>query len=100
MPSAKSFAACLLANVNWQKHKPFDFTPTLDGLSTGQTNPLAVMFYDTTIIKKVITLWKCFLEIEPFLNFKFKSVYGVVSWFDMADLWIQPIILGFFIMMQ
>ena len=62
---------------------PFGFTPTLDGLSTGQTNPLAVMYYrsnynypkDNKIIGNV------FVEIEPLLNLKFKSVYGVDSWF-------------------
>jgi hypothetical protein len=32
-----------------------------------------------------VTLLEMFFEIEPFLNFKFKSVYGVVG-LDMADL--------------
>jgi TonB-linked SusC/RagA family outer membrane protein len=62
---------------------PFGFTPTLDGLSTGQTNPLAVMFYrhNYNYGKGNNIIGNVFLEIEPFLNFKFKSVYGVVSWF-------------------
>jgi hypothetical protein len=40
----KSFAACLQTSID-RNISPFGFTPTLDGLSTGQTNPLAVMFY-------------------------------------------------------
>ncbi|KAF2340006.1 SusC/RagA family TonB-linked outer membrane protein [Flavobacterium tistrianum] len=61
----------------------YGFTPTLDGLSTGQTNPLAVMYYrsnynyprDHKITGNV------FAEIEPIANLRFKTVYGVDSWF-------------------
>ncbi|TRX21248.1 TonB-dependent receptor [Flavobacterium franklandianum] len=62
---------------------PFGFTPTLDGLSTGQTNPLAVMFYrhNFNYGKGNNIIGNAFLEIEPFLNLKFRSVYGVDSWF-------------------
>ena len=61
----------------------FGYTPTLDGLNTGQTNPLAVMFYrhNYNYGKGNNITGNAFLEIEPFLNLKFKSVYGVDSWF-------------------
>lgn len=62
---------------------PFGFTPTLDGLNTGQTNPLAVMYYrhnynygkGNTIVGNV------FIEIEPIKDLKFKSSYGIDAWF-------------------
>ena len=61
----------------------FGFTPTLDGLATGQTNPLAVMFYrhNYNYGKGNNIIGNAFLEIEPVLNLKFRSVYGVDSWF-------------------
>lgn len=61
----------------------FGFTPTLDGLATGQTNPLAVMYYrhNYNYGKGNNIIGNAFLEIEPVLNLKFKSVYGVDSWF-------------------
>jgi TonB-linked SusC/RagA family outer membrane protein len=62
---------------------PFGYSPTLDGLSANQTNPLAVMYYrhNYNYGKGNAIIGNAFLEIEPFLNFKFKSVYGVDSWF-------------------
>lgn len=62
---------------------PLGFTPTLDGIHNTQTNPLAVMYYrsnfnyprDSKIIGNV------FVEVEPVLNLKFKSTYGIDSWF-------------------
>ena len=72
----------------WQPAKDkniseFGFTPTLDGLDTGQTNPLAVMFYrhNYNYGKGNSITGNAFLEIEPVLNLKFKSVYGIDSWF-------------------
>ena len=61
----------------------FGYTPTLDGLNTGQTNPLAVMFYrhNYNYGKGNNITGNAFLEIEPILNLKFKTVYGVDSWF-------------------
>ena len=61
----------------------FGFTPTLDGLNAGQTNPLAVMFYRNNYNygKGNNIIGNAFLEIEPVLNLKFKSVYGIDSWF-------------------
>ncbi|MDR7369308.1 TonB-dependent receptor [Flavobacterium aquidurense] len=61
----------------------FGYTPTLDGLSTGQTNPLAVMFYRSNYNYphdgKIIG--NAFVEIEPIKDLKFRSVFGVDSWF-------------------
>jgi len=61
----------------------FGYTPTLDGLDTGQTNPLAVMFYRNNYNygKGNNITGNAFVEIEPVMNLKFKSVYGVDSWF-------------------
>lgn len=61
----------------------FGYTPTLDGLNTGQTNPLAVMYYrhNYNYGKGNSITGNVFVEIEPLLNLKFKSVYGVDSWF-------------------
>ena len=61
----------------------FGYTPTLDGLATGQTNPLAVMYYrhNYNYGRGNSIIGNAFLEIEPVLNLKFKSVYGINSWF-------------------
>ena len=61
----------------------FGYTPTLDGLNGGQTNPLAVMFYRNNYNygKGNSIIGNVFVEIEPVLNLKFKSVYGIDSWF-------------------
>nr|WP_315157481.1 TonB-dependent receptor [uncultured Flavobacterium sp.] len=61
----------------------FGYTPTLDGLNTGQTNPLAVMYYrhNYNYGKGNSINGNAFLEVEPVLNLKFKSVYGIDSWF-------------------
>lgn len=61
----------------------FGFTPTLDGLATGQTNPLAVMFYRNNYNygKNNNITGNAFVEIEPVMNLKFKSIYGIDSWF-------------------
>lgn len=63
----------------------YGFTPTLDGLSDGQSNPLAVLFYrhnfnnlgnqSNQIIGNV------YAELEPIKNLKFRSTFGFDSWF-------------------
>jgi len=61
----------------------FGFTPTLEGITYGQTNPLAVMYYrhnynygkGNTIVGNV------FLEIEPIKDLKLRTSYGVDAWF-------------------
>src|SRR5690606_30435753 len=74
------------------------FTPTVDGLSTNMTNPLALMFYrhnysnlgnkGNTIVANV------YLEIEPLKNLKFRSSYGVNSWFGHSRSWTPTYALG------
>lgn len=61
----------------------FGYTPTLDGLNTGQTNPVAVMFYRNNYNygKGNNITGNAFLEIEPVKDLKFKTIYGVDSWF-------------------
>ncbi|MEN9914854.1 MAG: hypothetical protein RL528_1618 [Bacteroidota bacterium] len=57
----------------------FGFTPTLDGLTQGQPNPIAVMFYRSNYnYGKTNTITgNAFLEVEPLKDLKIKSVYGV-----------------------
>ena len=66
------------SNVN-----PFGFTPTLDGLANDQTNPLAVMYYrhNYNYGKGNKIIGNVFLEIEPIEDLKFRTSYGVDSWF-------------------
>ncbi|RED25447.1 TonB-linked SusC/RagA family outer membrane protein [Flavobacterium cutihirudinis] len=61
----------------------FGYTPTLDGISANQNNPLAVMFYRSNYNypKDNKINASAFVEIEPVLNLKFRSVFGVDSWF-------------------
>ena len=66
------------SNVN-----EFGFTPTLDGLSNGQTNPLAVLYnrHNYNYNKGNRIIGNVFLEIEPIKNLKLRSSYGVDTWF-------------------
>lgn len=61
----------------------FGFSPTLDGLATGQTNPLAVMHYRNNYNygKGNSITGNVYAEIEPLKDLKFKSVFGITSWF-------------------
>lgn len=61
----------------------YGFTPTLDGLSTGHTNPLAVLYYRSNYNypKDYKITGNAFVEIEPLSSLKIKSVYGIDSWF-------------------
>jgi len=66
------------SNVN-----EFGFTPTLDGLNTGQTNPLAVLNYrhNYNYGKGNKVIGNVFLEIEPIKDLKLRTSYGIDSWF-------------------
>ena len=61
----------------------FGFTPTLGGISTNQTNPLAVMFYrhNYNYGKGNNIVGNVFLEVEPIRDLKFRSTYGINAWF-------------------
>src|SRR5690606_26562604 len=88
----------LITYYRYQSPDQHGFTPTLDGLSTGQHNPLAVMFYrhkysnlgnrGNTIVGNV------YLEIEPMKDLKFRSSYGVNSWFGHSRSWNPTYALG------
>tara|TARA_R110000868_G_scaffold95473_2_gene262572 strand:- start:3296 stop:6511 length:3216 start_codon:yes stop_codon:yes gene_type:complete len=74
------------------------FTPTLDGLANDQANPLAVMFYrsnysnlgnkDNTLVGNV------YMELEPIEDLKFRSSYGLDSWFGHGRSWTPTYALG------
>ena len=74
------------------------FTPTLDGLANDQANPLAVMFYrsnysnlgnkDNTLVGNV------YMELEPVEDLKFRSSYGLDSWFGHGRSWTPTYALG------
>ncbi|MDZ7613130.1 MAG: SusC/RagA family TonB-linked outer membrane protein [Flavobacteriaceae bacterium] len=61
----------------------FGFTPTLDGLATGQTNPLAVMYYrhNYNYGKGNNIVGNVFAELEPMKDLRLRSSFGVDSWF-------------------
>ncbi|WP_281637248.1 SusC/RagA family TonB-linked outer membrane protein [Flavobacterium marginilacus] len=61
----------------------FGYSPTLDGLSTTQTNPLAVMYYRNNYNygKGNNINANVYAEVVPVKDLKFKSVYGLTSWF-------------------
>ncbi len=66
------------SNVN-----EFGFTPTLDGLSTGFTNPVAAMFYRNNYNygKGNKVTGNVFVEFEPIKDLKLRTSYGVDAWF-------------------
>ncbi|HEX9825154.1 MAG TPA: TonB-dependent receptor [Flavobacteriaceae bacterium] len=66
------------SNVN-----EFGFSPTLDGIATGQTNPVAQMFYSSNYNynKSNNIVGNVFVEIEPIKDLKFRTSYGIDSWF-------------------
>jgi TonB-linked SusC/RagA family outer membrane protein len=72
------------------------FSPTLDGAAGRQTNPLATMFYRSNFNypKGNNITGNAFLEIEPILNLKFKTVYGVDAWFGRNRTMNKPFALG------
>ncbi|PWK24708.1 SusC/RagA family TonB-linked outer membrane protein [Maribacter polysiphoniae] len=61
----------------------FGYTPTLDGWNTGQTNPLAVMYYrnNYNYNKGNSLVGNVFVEIEPYKDLKLRSSYGINAWF-------------------
>lgn len=66
------------ANIN-----EFGYTPTLDGLSTGQTNPVAVMYYrhNYNYGKGNKVTGNAYLKIEPIKDLVIRSSYGIDAWF-------------------
>ncbi|REG90464.1 SusC/RagA family TonB-linked outer membrane protein [Flavobacterium aquicola] len=66
------------ANIN-----EFGYSPTLEGINQGQTNPIAVMFYRNNYNygKSNNINANAYAEIAPIRSLKFKSVFGITSWF-------------------
>lgn len=62
---------------------PYGFTPTLEGLANDQHNPIANMFYrhNYNSGKGNKIIGNVYAEIEPIENLKFRSSYGIDSWF-------------------
>lgn len=81
-----------------QSPDQFGFTPTLDGLSTGQTNPLAVTFYRHNYAnlgnKNNSVVGNVYAELEPIEGLKFRSSYGIDAWFGHGRSWTPTYALG------
>jgi len=75
----------------WDKSPdPYGFTPTLEGISLGQTNPLAMLFYNRSYFQwgKGNTLaGNAYINIEPVKNLRIRSSFGINSWFGNNRLW-------------
>ena len=61
----------------------YGFAPTLEGISLGQTNPVATMFYRHNFNwgKGNNLVGNVYGELEPIENLKLRSSFGVNSWF-------------------
>lgn len=75
----------------WDKSPdPNGFTPTLEGISLGQTNPLAMLFYNRSNyhwpINNTLT-GNAYINIEPIKNLRVRSSFGINSWFGGNRLW-------------
>jgi len=73
-----------------QSPDPNKFTPTLEGISLGQHDPLAQLYYNrskfswdngNTIVGNV------YINIEPVKNLKIRSSFGIDSWFGNGRSW-------------
>jgi TonB-dependent starch-binding outer membrane protein SusC len=60
----------------------FGFTPTMDGINQ-TTNPIASMYYASNYNygKGNRIVGNAFAEVEPLLNLKLRSSYGIDAWF-------------------
>ncbi|MCV9389191.1 SusC/RagA family TonB-linked outer membrane protein [Reichenbachiella ulvae] len=68
----------------WQgPHNEYGFAPTLEGISLGQTNPIATMFYrhNFNYGKGNNIVGNVYAELEPIEKLKIRSSYGINSWF-------------------
>ena len=61
----------------------YGYTPTLEGIANDQHNPIANMFYrhNYNYGKGNNIVGNVFLEVEPIKDLKFRSSYGIDSWF-------------------
>ena len=75
----------------WDKSPdPYGFTPTLEGISLGQTNPLAMLFYNRSNFqwgKGNTVTGNAYINIEPVKNLRIRSSFGINSWFGHNRIW-------------
>jgi TonB-linked SusC/RagA family outer membrane protein len=74
----------------WDKSPdPYGFTPTLEGISLGQTNPLAWTYYRHNFQwgKGNNITGNGYINIEPVKNLKIRSSLGISSWFGNSRSW-------------
>ncbi|MDW5287543.1 TonB-dependent receptor [Formosa sp. PL04] len=62
---------------------PYGFAPTLEGVGGNQHDPLAVMYYRSNFNdnKNNTIVGNVYLEIEPILDLKIRSSFGINTWF-------------------
>jgi TonB-linked SusC/RagA family outer membrane protein len=75
----------------WDKSPdPNGFTPTLEGISLGQHDPLAMLFYNRSKYswgKGNSITGNAYINIEPIKNLKIRSSFGINSWFGNGRSW-------------
>ncbi len=75
----------------WDKSPdPYGFTPTLEGISLGQHNPLAMLFYNRSNFqwgKGNTVTGNAYINLEPIKNLKIRSSFGINSWFGNNRSW-------------
>ncbi|HSO78508.1 MAG TPA: SusC/RagA family TonB-linked outer membrane protein, partial [Bacteroidales bacterium] len=73
-----------------QSPDPNGFTPTLEGISLGQHNPLAMLYYNRSNFqwgKGNTVTGNAYINIEPMKNLKLRSSFGINSWFGNSRSW-------------
>ena len=82
----------------WDKSPDaYGFTPTLEGISLGQANPLAQLFYNRSNFhfgKGNTVTGNAYINIEPLKNLRIRSSFGINSWFGHNRLWAPTYRLG------
>ena len=72
-----------------QSPDPNGFTPTLEGISLDQHNPLALLYYSQNFDwgKNNNITGNAYINIEPVKNLKIRSLFGISSWFGNSRSW-------------
>jgi TonB-linked SusC/RagA family outer membrane protein len=73
-----------------QSPDPNGFTPTLEGISLGQHNPLAMLYYNRSKFqwgRNNTVTGNAYLNIEPIKNLKLRSSFGINGWFGNSRSW-------------
>ncbi|MFZ2287422.1 MAG: TonB-dependent receptor [Bacteroidales bacterium] len=82
----------------WDKSPDqYGFTPTLEGISLGQANPLAQLFYNRSNFqwgKGNTVTGNAYVNIEPMKNLRIRSSFGINSWFGHNRIWAPTYKLG------